>query len=86
MPNPPHLSFIIPFPNGKGSSPFKIGVALLLGFRAFLHGRCACGEGLFRLFGFIQNQEQPAGLPAQAVHSADQGQDQGKEYQEPQTQ
>jgi hypothetical protein len=45
-------------------SSFGNGVALLLGFGAFLHGRSAHGEGLFRLFGFIQNQEQPAGLPA----------------------
>jgi hypothetical protein len=41
---------------------------------------------MFRLFGFIQNQEQPGCLSGQAVHAADQGQNQGQEYQEPQTQ
>jgi hypothetical protein len=61
-------------------------VVLLLGFRAFLRGRGARGEGVFHFFGFIQDQEQPTGLPAQAVYAADQGQDQGQEYQEPQTQ
>jgi hypothetical protein len=41
---------------------------------------------MFRLFGLIQDQEQSVCLSRQAVNATDQGQNQGKEYQKPQTQ
>jgi hypothetical protein len=58
----------------------------LLCLGAFLPGRCARGKGVFRFFGFVQDQEQPIGLSRQTIHATDEGKDKGEEYQKPQTQ
>ena len=79
---------LYPFLTGNNLSLTGPGwdfLMILLSLDGFLHRR-SCGEGLFRLFGFTQYHEQSAGLSRQAVNTADQGKNQGEEYQKPQAQ
>jgi hypothetical protein len=66
--------FIIPFsicaicePRNDFSQTER-GGTFLLGFGVFQHGRTR-GEGVFRFFGFVQDQKEPVCLSGQAIYS-----------------